>query len=517
MKRIVPILFFLGIAAACHAQQWDEASLNRPENIMYDSWNPVRLSWNSMTDFSTGVLSWEGISGDFHNVNEASKSHNLDVRTSGLKKIGKFHLSGMIGYDNLREKDMIWNSTLWLDERNPFSLGDTVSSKRTVESFHVQAGASYALSEKISIGADIKLDFGTLSDQEDPRPKTHTSVIPIRVGMQYGIGNGWTVGLSAGAELYNSNIQYTIINAQVSYRYFLMKGMGDYLSRSSASESSYTRNYSGTTWSGSLNAAKRGERFSNFAELRFSYGKQKATDGGSMYEFKGGDYGSTSVEAYDRIQFVPGRNAMHNLSVSFSYSSGNADWYDQTREVDTEHGNRTYYRVLAKSKVQDQTSWDAHLGYRLDLTETRFYAAVNGCVADDMFTHYLGTSSPEQELMNVSADVKVGKYFGLGKCTLLTEVGGLFRTPVTTDYTSGSSTSGDSDITTIYDLPKYEYYADRKAGVDALADISIPVSKQMTLGLFANFKWVKCLGYEIADYFDSETRTYFRAGAYLNF
>lgn len=513
MKRIFLLIYCILLADAVFAQQWSEVSFNRAGNVRYESWNPVNISYNGVTDFATAMASYANVSGGLRDVDDGTSSRDIGILIGGLRKMEKFYLTGSIRYDNIMENDRRWNSTLWLDERNPFLIADSVASDIATEAFHLTAGAAYLISDRLRAGVDLSMAFGTLSDQLDPRPKTHASAIPIMAGIEYGLGGGWKIGVSAGVRLYHSDILYSIINAQVAYRYFLMKGMGDYYGRSSANTSGYQRDYSGTAWSGSLNAAYDGGGLENIVELRFVDGREKAKDGGSLYSFRGGDYEERSFGIYDRLLLRHDR-AIHNLSLSMHFKEGDSDWYDQSREVDTEHANMVYYKILAKSRVQKALEASAMFSYRIDLLSSGFHAEFSSLVDAFSEEHYLGTSSPKSKAVNGTLRAGAGKYFKMKKCTLLAEVGAGYKIPFTQDKESGSSFTGSNDITSAYYDRKYEFEANGKADASALIDLKMPVSKWLYSGMFARCRFARCLDDGV---FDSKNRASFEGGVYLNF
>ena len=521
MKRFVLIFLSAGLLSNLQAQQWDESYANAPTNIRYESSNPTRLSYNEHYNHGVAVADFLSQNGHFHAADRSGDVRNLGVYIGGLRRIGKLDLGGHIRYSNLKENDLQWRSTLWLDPLNPFAICDSVSSDITTESFDLGAAASFQFSSRLKGALEINLQTGTLSGQSDPRPKTHTSVIPITAGVEYQFAPRWTVGASVGINLYHSTIEYTNINPLLYRTYFLMKGIGDNYTRSSNDDAAYQRKYRGATWSGALQATWAGEGMADFIEVRIASGNQDATDGGSSYKFKGGDYKSTKMGLTNRFQLKTART-LQNLTLAANFQKGEGTWYDQKRMIDTEHANRLYYTILDKYKIHDVTAFDASLQYRIDFLKENaarnIYIEAGATFKNVTAKHYLNTETPQQEIGSLDLQASVGKIFHPGKVTLLAELGGGYSMPTTTTYANGSDFGEGDGITAPYTRRQFEYSSAGKALLKALVDAQMPIGKDLKVGAFAKGS---CLFYTGDEEnwigYKSTSYTTAQVGVYLNF
>lgn len=506
------------------ADLWHDGAVNELFNIRYHSINPTRLAYNSLLTTGEALVSYDLSRGDFHNAGTSGHVNNLNVQLGGLKHFDRVDVSGYLRYTNTSYKNQEWNSTLFLNPNNPFVLADSVASDGNTETFAMGAALSYRFTPKIKGGLGAGLTVGSLSDQVDPRPKTNTSRFNITAGADAMLSAAWTLGLAARVELLSSNLSYINVNPLTNHRYFLMKGMGDYYRRSSSEDSGYQREYKGTTFSGELSATFKpsGSPFQNVVLLSASAGDEKATDGGSSYTFKGGDYRFSRFALKDRLMFSRNERVLHNIIVGAEIGSGNSDWYDQKKLTDTEHGNISYYEILNKSRIQKQQDMAVTAEYRFDrLTDGHcdFYASLLAALANTTVKHYNDNGLQKQQWANLGLDLTVGKHFTLGKGRLSAQLTAGYVMPVKDrQFATGTNVSGSDDITGVYVTRQFEYASAKRVRLGGSADYNFPVAKAVRLGLFG--KVSSSLYEDDAQYcaaLKSTTFTRGEFGVYVNF
>ena len=472
------------------AKPWHDGAVNELFNIRYHSINPTRLAYNRLQTTGEAVVSYDLTRGDFHNVGAAGNVNDINVQLGGLRHFDRVDLSGYLRYINTSYKNQEWNSTLFLNPDNPFVLADSVASDGNAETFTMGAALSYRFSPKIKGGLGAGLIVGSMSDQTDPRPKTNTSRFNITAGADAMLSQAWTLGLAARIELLSSNLSYTVVNPLVNHRYFLMKGMGDYYRRSSSDDSGYQRDYKGTTLSGELTATFKpsGFPFQNVVMLSASAGDENATDGGSVYTFKGGDYHFNRFSIKDRLMLSHAERVLHNIIIGAEMGNGNADWYDQKKLTDTEHGNISYYEVLSKTRIQKQTDMAITAEYRFDrITEGQcnFYASLLAALANTTIKHYNDNGLQKQQWTNLALDLTVGKRFNLGMGILSARLTAGYVMPRRDrQFATGTNFTGTDDITGVYVTRQFEYASAKRLRFGGSADYNFPVAKDVRLGLF---------------------------------
>ena len=493
MKPTVLVLLALAAATTVQAQTWNEDFLNQPVNIRYGSVNPTRISYNDVRNFAVADVDCNLNRGDFHAVDQSGKGHTIGAYIGGLRQIGRFDVQGRLSYRNRKDNDQSWNSTLWNNPYNPFVLCDSVPGDATTESYDMGVTATYAFNNRLKAALQADLRTGSRADQADPRPRTTTSILPITAGADYRLTDRWSIGASVGARFFNSQIEYTSVNSTLhSYRYFLMKGMGDYAKRMSGDEPGYKRDYKGTDVQATIDAVWQPDsgRWANFVEAAFAFKNEDATDGGASYNFNGGDYQETVVTAQDRLQWKSDARTMHNFTLIATLASGKGTWSDQKRELDLERGSAVFYRVLSKNTIQENQRLCAALHYQFDkFSQGRRDITVEARVALAAISRkqYLGTSTPKQKINYIDLQLQGTKTIHIKKVSLLAQVGGDYRLPITKDYANGSPYTGEDDISQPFTRRVFEYESCGRFGLHALADASMPVSSVLTAGLF-----VKC-------------------------
>lgn len=506
------------------ANLWHDGAVNELYNIRYHSFNPTRLAYNSQQTTGEALVFYNLTRGDFNNAGAPDNVNNLNVQLGGLKHFERVDVSGFLHYKNTSYKNQEWNSTLFLNPNNPFVLADSVTSDGNIETFAMGAALSYRFNPKIKGGIGAGLTVGSLSDQTDPRPKTNTSRFNITVGADAMLTTAWTLGLAARIELFSSNLSYTIVNPLINHRYFLMKGMGDYFRRSSGEDAGYQRDYKGTTFTGELSATFKpsGSPFQNVVILSASAGNEKATDGGSSYTFKGGDYHFTHFALKDRFMFSYNEHVLHNIIVGAEMGSGNSDWYDQKKLTDTEHGNISYYEVLSKTRIQKQQDMAVTAEYRFDRLADRqpdFYASLLATLANTTLKHYNDNGLQKQQWTNLSLNLTVGKHFTLGKGQFNAQLNAGYVMPVKDrQFATGTNVSGNDDITAVYVTRQFEWASAKRVCLGGFADYNFPVAKAVRLGLF--YKVNSTLYEDDAQYFadfKSTSLTQGEFGVYVNF
>lgn len=498
-KRIMPTALFIIhsslFVSPVRAQTWNEGYINQPQNLRYESMSPTRLSYNTTKDFAVASVGYGMAKGDFHAIDASGDAHALNAYIGGLRSIGGFSLGGHLSYKNSKDNQQAWNSTQWNLRDNPFVLCDSIPGDATTEVFDLGADGVYTFSEKLKAGLAIGLRTSSRSDQTDPRPHTTSAIIPITIGADYQLSDHWIVGMVGGVTMGSSVIEYSNVETNISRRYFLMKGMGDYAKRSSSDESGYQRDYKTTTWRGALNAQwTDGSKWSDFVEACASITSQDATDG-SSYTFKGGDYKQMTFTLHNRLLWQQTARLVHNFIIDAAYQDGKASWYEQKRQTDLEHGNIQYYRVLSKNTNHKNQRLTASLNYQLDMrrADGRRDITAKAGVGYESTTRkqLLGYATPKQEIQMLNLEAGVGKTIYIDKVVLLCQLNGGYRTPQTQKYASGCTyaTAEDGNIDADYVRPVFEWESAQSWHIGALADVCLPMSQQLVAGLCAKVNY----------------------------
>ena len=505
------------------AQTWNEDFQNQPFNLRYGSQSPTRIADNRVRDFAVGHVGHAWNEGSYHAIGVSPDSRDLAAYIGGLRHIGRVDLQGHLRYRNVSDDRQAWQTALWNFTDNPLVICDSIPGDATTEAFDMNATAAYSFNERLRGALQIGISTGSRADQNDPRPRTRTSLIPINAGIDYNLSEAWALGVTLGVQPFSSNVDYTNVQQSASNYYFIMKGMGDYQKRTTADYTSYHRDYKGMTYRGALSAQWKPAdgRWSDFLEVSYATANEDARDGGSAYEYKGGDYDQTTLSLHDRLQWQASERSLHNLTLQATLTNGKGTWYDQKRETDTEHGNIQYYRVLGSSTIQKSNRLSAALAYQWDLLregQRDLYAGATLGYTSITRKHFLGGAIPKQDIAVASIDLKAGKRFAIRHTALLTQIEGGYSFALTDDYADGSPYSGTDNISADYTRRIFEYETGANARVAALVDASRPVGRNLTVGLHASIATRLYTGDE--EYwqgFDGHSYTTTEIGAYLKF
>lgn len=526
MKQAILVILALSAGPLCQAQTWNENFENQPANVRYGSSNPTRIAYNAVRDFAVANVDYSNTRGDFHAIDASGRAHTLGAYVGGLRRLGKFDVQGHLSYQNRQDNDQSWNSTLWLLPDNPFILCDSVVGDATTEQFDLHVAAAYQVADRWNIALESGLRTGSRADQTDPRPRSVTSMLPVTAGADYRLTDSWNVGLAAGVQFYNQIIEYTkggtLIGA--SHRYFVMKGMGDYVKRASGDEPGYKRDYKGTSYHAALSACWQPAdgHLANFIEARFASNNQDATDGGISYSFKAGDYTETVASVQERLLWRPDNQTLHNLIITASLANGKGTWFDQKRELDLEHGGVVFYRELNKSAIHKSNRLMASLQYQLDLlrSDGRRDLSVTAQATMNSMTrkHFLGETTPKQETQTFNLQLQAGKNIYINKVSLLAQLGGGYQMPNKQTYASGSIYTDEDNIDATYTRRLFEYESAKCWNVQALVDASLSVGRKLTAGAYADVSYRAYVGKnEYWQGYDGTHLTTVNAGLYIKF
>jgi len=430
------------------------SELNRIGNAGWYSRNPTAISDNPVGDMVRIDLGYGLSRGDFHDIDESSRTGAFDARVKGYHRFGKVDCFGALSYRYDRQNDRRWNSTMYISDANPFILADSVRSDFRIEEFDLRGGVSYSPIKQLSLGLNLRYLTGSSANQTDPRPKTDAMHLVINPGIAYRIAGRFMLGLSADIDILRESITHTIINTQESYSYFRFKGMGDVSTYTSSSLGSYPRNYSGQTYRGAFqfSASNRDGSVSDFLELYYLSGGEDARDGGTAFTFMGGDFSRSGYGLSNRFM-VRGPRLVHEIALSASYEKADGIWYDQRAERDPNNNNAIYYKILNKALINRTTERDLSLGYRMDFVEGGRPVLswfVSGRMLSSETLHYEGDGYM-QKYTKVMARLGAVKHVDMRRCLLSVSLAGEYALPLE------QSMRAMEKLLAEYTAPAFEY------------------------------------------------------------
>ncbi|MBR1576053.1 MAG: hypothetical protein IJ654_06350 [Bacteroidales bacterium] len=454
-------------------------------------------------------VGWKHDGGSFHRPDAPEGKDALDVHLAGDKASGAFVFSGSLDYTNAKERGRNWNSLIGNDPDNPYIICDSIADRSTTESFVLDALLAWQFAPAWRACAEVGLTTATLSDTRDPRPQNDISRIPLSLRLDYRLSDKVTLGLSGGVSLFQSKFRYALEEPLKTYRYFKMMGMGEYFAFASSENSSAPREYSGRVYSGGVHLDIHRAALRSTSELTYVYGLEDARDGGSAYEWKGGDYRYQDIRLRNVTCF--GSMLSHSFRTDARLKLMNGFWYDQKRQVDTEHGNITWFEIQSYYKNNSGVKASANLRYTIAdgaSSNPSWSAFAEAGYSFVSLTHYT-SGDPRQQRWN-AIDMKLGgtKTFLLGKGVLSLLPSVSVRIPFGGEFATGTSQSGKNDITGAYVLPIYAYETAKCAGGSLRGEYLLPFSlsedRRVRPGIAFEGNWLQHLGHgELYDAFDN--------------
>lgn len=532
MRKTIFLVMLLALTTEMSTAATIEGDTTRRDRLNYKTlnflsnpWsgtnNPVSLSFNQVQTLAQATLLAHYERGGYHPVDGGAMQNDYSLDISGLKRIGNFSLSGNIKYSNIKDYSRRWNSTLYLTPLNPFVFGDSIRSDMTTEQFDLHAAAAYRFSDRVQAGLRLRYLTGSLSDQTDPRPKNNAMHFIITPGFFYRLSDSHALGASLNFDIYRSSLTHVVINNYINNIYFLMRGMGDSQNFTTNDALNYPRDYKGFRFGGSLQWQwDLSDAIGNMLELSGATNSEKATDGGSAYTYKGGDYKATTLGLYDRLSIGGSGRLRHNVSLRGSYNGDEGYWYYQRRMTDHDHSNRVYYEVLSKNKMHKSTRLAASAVYRLDALDTEAlpsWTVQGGVGLNYSDEKHFEESTSEQKYTLIDLAAEGTKYWRLRRLRLTTTAGGGYR------FSVGDPTfaSVRGKLLSQYTAPAFEYATANTASVNARAALDIPLRLYSTptwLTVFAGGQWRIYSGEDSNKYsnaYEGDCRTLINIGASL--
>ena len=511
---LLPLLF--APAGEAVAQVWHQERVNGINNVRSGSSSPLSLFYNPTESWNAATASWNYETGGFHRPDDPAGKSELDLSVEELGSFARFRTAGSLRYRNTKDFDRNWSSLIGNDRDNPYVICDTLADNSVTERFDIDGALTWNFSDGWVAAGKVGLTTATLTDNKDPRPKNDISRIPITIALERSFAGGWSVGLFGGAEMFFSKFTNYLEYGQKAYRYYKMKGMGDFYAFSSSESSSAPREYSGFTYSAGVNASLVKDRIESFTEAGAYFGNENARDGGSAYEWKAGDYSFTRFCFQQRLDIKGSLRQSIRLNAQVKLFDGY--WYDQKQRIDTEHGNITYYEIMSRYKNNDATRIVAGAEYGIGRDES-WHAALGAGFHTERNTHYADGSPRVQSWSLASINAEGWKTFRLRHSLLDFSAGAGYTLPVgEAVYASGNAAPAAQDISGIYVAPAFAYETSGKLSVSLRADWVLTSLKVLRPGLFVKGSMLKQMG-PAPQYPQLEGTSYYglSAGAFLNF
>ena len=487
---LLPLL--LAPAREAFAQVWHHERDNGIKNVQSESSSPTSLKYNPTDVWNAASASWNYAKGDFHRSDRPAGKNELDLSVEEIGTLGRFRTSGSLRYRNTRDFDRNWNSLIGNDPDNPYVICDTLADNSLTERFDINGAIAWSFSDNWTLAGKIGLTTATLTDSKDPRPKNDISRIPIVLGLERHLSQAWSIGVYGGAEMFFSKFTNYLEYGQKTYRYYKMKGMGDYFAFSSSESSSAPREYAGFTYSAGINTSMIKDRLEMFTEVGYSGGYENARDGGSAHEWKAGDYSFNRISLLERLDLKSSLRQSIRLNAEVKLMQG--FWYDQKVRIDTEHGNISYYEIMSRYKNNDAMRLSFSALYRIGKDKS-WNTGLGVKFQSDNFTHYADGTPCNQAWSHLGINADGWKTLNIGRNILDLSAGAGYILPLgEPSYATGNTAIAKDDITKRYVDPTFAYETSGKLSAFVRSDWLFAPIKRLRPGLFIKGSILKQIG-----------------------
>jgi hypothetical protein len=504
---LFPILALAGEEGENSALQvMQYQSYNYVSNIESGSINPTSIIYLPIKDLAEVSAGYKWQTGDYHRLDKAGNLHGFDVKAYGIKRLTNFSFEGGISYTNDSDKDRCWNSSLYQNELNPFILADNQPSDFNTEKFRIDGRVAFRANSSITLGVNADYNVGVTSDEQDPRCETKGMRFILNPGIDWKINSKIAVGATAGINVFNETSKYTSVNTSFNYPFYLMSGLGSYYPQNGTS---YQRDAKGTSWLAQGNIHFTfSPSISDYLAIGYAHENEEATDGGSTYQFKAGEYTNDKITANNRFSIKTDHSA-HNITLNVESNNIEGRWFDQ--QSVTVNGE-TQYEVMNSSIKHKETRFGGGIKYRFDLLNEEGVSTFTASVGANML--YSDTKNYpevyEQEYTRTSFTAHAMKYFDIKKAHI--GVG------CTGDYSTCPSSSYNFtglELESTYTMPMYAYFTSSAYGIHGEINVKFPV-KEYLLGIYLSGGTTKCTDGELA-FASSPSLNTLKCGIVLSF
>lgn len=460
-------------------------------NIAKGSDNPTYISDSPALQYSQIGLSYGIGKGGFHNIDKSGDIRGLYISAYGFKKLEKVAFEGGISYYNGAEDERRWKTTLYLDERNPFILADTVNSDYGLEKFTVDGRFSWQIVPVMRFGLNAYYEVGVNSDEQDPRAEVKGMRFKINPGFDFKLTDKIHLGVTGGVRIFSEGTAYTCAVTATTYRFLLMSGLGTYYQQAG---NSYQRDTKGLQWDASLQLVWRRPETANYLEIGVGANEEKNTDGGTTRQFLGGEFSSDFIFVKDRFMYKRGR-AVHNIELAGKLMKNEGIWYDQ-KSVTT-NGN-AYWEVMNSSVKHKESAAEGGIAYRFDWLDGQLPSWSAGARASFRYSDtYNYPDKYNMQYFTMLADVYASKHIPIKRSYLSLTAGGRYGRALSSDISVEGVELADK-----YTYPMYWYITAPYYGIYGRAETKISIrAKKISsyIGLYVEASTEQYVG-DIATY-----------------
>lgn len=477
-----------GAAASFEDSNPDSLIHYRDINFLYNvadaSLNPVSLSFVPTDEVARINVGYDWGKGQLHNVDASGHTDAFNVGVFGIKRLKRVVVEGSVDYFNENKRASMWNSTLFQSALNPFILADSVRSNYNTERFRVAGRVAYDCGNGLRIGVNGDYNVGVISDEQDPRVETKGMRFILNPGISWQATEALALGATGGINLFNESSRYSCLATAVNYKYFIMSGLGTFYPQTG---SSYSRDVKGTSWFAGLDLTYNfSPAVSDYISATYHHQRENANDGGSIYQFKAGEYTDKAVSIYNRTSILR-QSVAHNIELRYDANRVNGRWFEQRPVI--ENGT-TRYEVMSSAIKHKQVTYNISGAYRFDLLDAAGIPTFNARLGLGYY-HSEAKNFPERYFRKygrLTTDLEATKYFAVKKVRLGISVDGSYAA----NLSAGYNFAGE-DLADCYSMPMTAFLTSDVYTVGARLSADLPL-RHFIVGLTAGAHTSQCTG-----------------------
>lgn len=213
-------LFLLAINGILSAQTADRkvntiATRSQLDLLPYyrvwcNAWNPAALDLYDTIDYHMVETAYSDAKSLLKYTTDPGEIGEFYVMTKGVKRVGRIVLDGEFRYNYNIYNELLYNGTFRFDPLYPYSVGDSVDGRQSMEEFNLNANLSYLISDKLSAGINARYSSGVGAKNIDPRNLTDNMEFETGPGILFHL-NRTSVGIAASYLLTSTEISYKVV------------------------------------------------------------------------------------------------------------------------------------------------------------------------------------------------------------------------------------------------------------------------------------------------------------------
>lgn len=188
--------------------------------------NPANKVHYSSFSYSDLFAQLENKQEDLYQKQEGNNHKGMGIHAHSFQKLDSVtSIWGKASYVNQRQGGIQWNNSLDFDKIRPYVMADSTAATTKFQSYAFQGGYAKELN-KWSLGASLGYQANMGYRTRDPRPKSISSTIDLKIGLGYDIYKNWSIDVYTLLSKYTQNTSVKFANEASQASLYQMQGLG---------------------------------------------------------------------------------------------------------------------------------------------------------------------------------------------------------------------------------------------------------------------------------------------------